>query len=114
MQRVPIVAKCGSGGIMQNCMEGSMKKGLIMIVVGVLGGIAQALVLMMMWRWYITPLGVPEINIFHSAGIILTKIAIAPGGTQSITNDEWLSQMLKGIIALSIVFALGAILQVFV
>ncbi len=48
------------------------KKGCLIIAVISLAGISlRGLVLSLLWGWFIVPLGLPAINIFHAYGLAL-------------------------------------------
>jgi hypothetical protein len=82
------------------------------VVLLLLAIVANSLCVMMMWGWFVVPLGLPAIGAAHSAGLAsLVRFVATPGGKKS--DEPFAAGMLKAVGTASVVTGIGWIISCF-
>ena len=68
---------------------------LVMIPVSI---IYDGWILMTMWRWFITPLGVAGLSLLQAGGLSLMLAAIKPKTSSEITRDNYWEKLVESIV----------------
>lgn len=84
---------------------------LIMIV---LTAFVQGVVLMNLWNWFVSPLGVAQINYWLAVGISMTMRVFINAGSSSKEDDSAWSNFFGSIIGYLIIWGIGAIIVLFI
>jgi hypothetical protein len=70
----------------------------------------RGLTLMLLWKWFIVPLGAPEINIFHSLGIAMLLVYIFFDVTKKVTMP-WSQIIINSIVTSLSLLLIGFLLS---
>lgn len=77
---------------------------------------ARAAVLMVLWGWFVVPLGAPMLDFWGSAGLVLVVGAARaysprPKGEPKRTNVEACLLLLGSLVSLGVTLAIGAVVH---
>ena len=87
--------------------------GIVLIISLVLSGLGK----MMLWNWFIAPLGLPEISFLIAIGISLTIVAFRGSNNSKIKDDTFegvCETMLASVVFVWFIVLIGAVVRLFV
>lgn len=82
---------------------------LQLIAILVAGTLISSWVATLLWAWFITPLGAPEISMAHAYGLILALHVFCPRSEPATEDASLLTVFAESVVKPCLVFAFGSI-----
>lgn len=80
---------------------------LVFFAIGLSGQFFCSFVFMQCWGWFIVPLGVVSINLWHAIGLLAMSDLFGFGNTPETKDERYMGYLIRGWFVPAIVLAIG-------